>query len=151
MYLSHIMNEWKESDICQLLGISRSELKAFREEAQEGKHWRLKPGNGLKFMWPIMWNEEGVKFLKEKAGIVDSLVDELKDQVEQAKEVFGIVKLKFRNPNIILCTIQYDKVNKDVNVMVRDSKNFVVGMKVPLRSDGSRWVAKKHPRFGGKW
>lgn len=145
------MEEWKESDICQLLGLSRSELKEYREVADEGKHWRLKPGNGLKFMWPIMWNAEGIKFIKERAGIEDSLVEELKEQVSQAREIFGIVKMKFKNNHIILCTIQYDKVNKDVNVLVRDSKNFVVGMKVPLRSDGERYVAAKHPRFGGKW
>lgn len=145
------MEEWKESDICKLLGLSRSELKGYREKAVEGKHWRRKPGNGLQFMWPIMWNKDGVKFLKESAGIEDSLVAELKEQVEQAREIFGIVKMKFRNPKIILCTIEYDKVNKDVNVLVRDSRNFIVGMKVPLRSDGERWVAAKHPRFGGKW
>jgi hypothetical protein len=145
------MEEWKESDICRLLGLSRSELKGYREQAEEGKHWRRKPGNNLKFMWPIMWNAEGVKFIKVKAGIEDSLVEELKDQVSQAREIFGIVKMKFKNNHIILCTIKYDKVNKDVNVLVRDSKNFVVGMKVPLRSNGERYVAAKHPRFGGKW
>jgi hypothetical protein len=44
------------------------------------------------------------------------------------------------------------KVGKeDVKVLVKDNSKFVVGMKVPLRKDAGRWVAKRHPRFGGKW
>jgi hypothetical protein len=71
--------------------------------------------------------------------------------VEPPKQVEGIVKAKFANPRIIACDIVRDKGYERVNVLVKDSKNFMLGMTVPLRSDGGRWIAAKHPRFGGKW
>jgi hypothetical protein len=126
------MTEWKETEVCRILGLNRAELRALREQAAEGLHWRRMPRNGNKDMWPVMWTEAGIGFLKEKAKVEDEVVEELKGQEAKPSETYGIVKGK-------------------VNVLVRDSKNFVVGMKVPLRSDGQRWVAAKHPRFGGRW
>jgi hypothetical protein len=58
-----------------------------------------------------------------------------------------VVVSRVRNPRIIIC-----KVGKEeVKVMVKDNSKFVAGMTVPLRKDAGRWVAKRHPRFGGKW
>lgn len=145
------MTEWKETEVCRILGLNRVELRALRDQAAEGLHWRRMPRNGNPNMWPVMWTEAGIGFLKEKAKIEDEVVEELKGQEAKPSETYGIVKGKFRNPRIILCDLHSGKDVHPVNVLVRDSKNFVVGMKVPLRSDGQRWVAAKHPRFGGRW
>jgi hypothetical protein len=145
------MTEWKESDVCELLGLSRSEFKQFRLDATEGLHWRKKPGNGLSFMWPIMWNEEGIKFLKEKAGIVDEVLAELDDKKAKESSTYAVVIGRTKNPRMLLCSIHCGNDTKQEYVLCRDNANFVSGMKVPIRSDGKRWVAAKHPRFGGRW
>ena len=145
------MAEWKESDICKLLGLSRSEFKGFRLDAEEGKHWFKKPNNGLKFMWPIMWTEEGVKFLKEKAGITDEVVKELDDKKAKESSTYAVVIGRTKNPRMLLCSIHSGNDSKQEYILVRNNANFVAGMRVPIRSDGNRWVASKHPRFGGRW
>lgn len=73
------------------------------------------------------------------------------DEVEPPKQTEGIVKAKYANPRVIACDIIRDKGYERVNVLVKDSKNFVIGMVVPLRADGKMWIAAKHPRFGGRW
>ena len=135
----------------RLTGLNRNDLKGLRETALEGKHWLRKPRNGPKHLWPIFWTKEGIEFVRSKTGIEAEVVEELKEAVVEEKPKTGVVKGKFRNQRIILCEIEDGKSKKQVNVLVRDSKNFVVGMVVPLRSDGQRWVASKHPRFGGRW
>ena len=145
------MTEWKESEVCRILGLSRIELRAMREKALEGKHWRKMPRNGNPQMWPILWNEAGIEFLKGASDVEEALLEELKENKEETSGTYGVVKGKFKNPRIILCDLHSGKGVERVNVLVRDSANFVVGMKVPLRSDGQRWVASKHPRFGGRW
>ena len=135
----------------RLTGLNRNDLKGLRETALEGKHWLRKPRNGPKHLWPIFWTKEGIEFVRGKTGIEAEVVEELKEAVVEEKPKTGVVKGKFRNQRIILCEIEDGKSKKQVNVLVRDSKNFVNGMIVPLRSDGQRWVAAKHPRFGGRW
>lgn len=85
------------------------------------------------------------------AGVDNPELEKELAEVEPPKQVEGIVKAKFVNPRIIACDIVRDKGYERVNVLVKDSKNFVIGMVVPLRSDGARWIAAKHPRFGGRW
>lgn len=142
---------YKETEVIRLTGLNRNDLKGLRETALEGKHWLRKPRNGPKHLWPIFWTKEGIEFVRGKTGIEAEVVEELKEAVVEEKPKTGVVKGKFRNQRIILCEIEDGKSKKQVNVLVRDSKNFVVGMVVPLRSDGQRWVAAKHPRFGGRW
>lgn len=142
---------YKETEVIRLTGLNRNDLKVLRETALEGKHWLRKPRNGPKHLWPIFWTKEGIEFVRGKTGIEAEVVEELKEAVVEEKPKTGVVKGKFRNQRIILCEIEDGKSKKQVNVLVRDSKNFVVGMVVPLRSDGVRWVAAKHPRFGGRW
>jgi hypothetical protein len=142
---------YKETEVIRLTGLNRNDLKGLRETALEGKHWLRKPRNGPKHLWPIFWTKEGIEFVRSKTGIEAEVVEELKEAVVEEKPKTGVVKGKFRNQRIILCEIEDGKSKKQVNVLVRDSKNFVVGMVVPLRSDGQRWVASKHPRFGGRW
>lgn len=142
---------YKESEVIRLTGLNRADLKGLRETALEGKHWIRKPRNGPKHLWPIFWTKEGIELLKGKTGLEEAVVEELKEAKADTTPKTGVVKGKFRNSRIILCEIEEGKAKKQVNVLVRDSKNFVNGMVVPLRSDGTRWVAAKHPRFGGRW
>lgn len=142
---------YKESEVGRLTGLSRAEIKELRSGASEGKHWIRKPKNGPKVAWPYLWTKEGIEYIKGKAGLEEEVVQSLEEAKADTAPRTGVVKGKFRNTRIILCEIEEGKAKKQVNVLVRDSKNFVVGMVVPLRSDGQRWVAAKHPRFGGRW
>lgn len=140
----------KEGEVMRLTGLSKLEMKEWRGKLEEGKHWVRIPSNRPKKLWAVGWTEAGVAALGEGAGLGE-LKEDLERGLEKPKEIFGVVKGKFKNPRIILCEIEYDKVKVEANVLVRDSRNFVAGMRVPLRSDGGRWVAAKHPRFGGRW
>jgi hypothetical protein len=140
----------KEAEVMRLTGLSREEMKTWRGVLEEGKHWVRMPSNRLKKLWAIGWTGVGVEALSAKAGLSE-LKGDLEVGLEKPKEVVGVVKGKFTNKRIILCEIEYDKVKVEANVLVKDSTNFVKGMRVPLRSDGGRWVAAKHPRFGGRW
>lgn len=140
----------KEAEVIRLTGLSKEEMKSWREILEEGKCWVRIPSNRPKKLWAIGWTELGVEALSKGANLGE-LQGDLDRSLEKPKEVFGIVKGKFRNNRIILCDVEYDKVKVEANVLVKDSRNFVVGMRVPLRSDGGRWVAAKHPRFGGRW
>lgn len=140
----------KEAEVMRLTGLSKLEMKEWRGKLEEGKHWVRIPSNRPKKLWAVGWTEAGVAALGEGAGLGE-LKEDLERGLEKPKEIFGVVKGKFKNPRIILCEIEYDKVKVEANVLVRDSRNFVAGMRVPLRSDGGRWVAAKHPRFGGRW
>lgn len=140
----------KEGEVMRLTGLSKPEMMEWRGKLEEGKHWVRIPSNRPKKLWAIGWTEAGVAALGEGAGLGE-LKEDLERGLEKPKEIFGVVKGKFKNPRIILCEIEYDKVKVEANVLVRDSRNFVAGMRVPLRSDGGRWVAAKHPRFGGRW
>lgn len=144
-------NEWKESEICIKTGLSRAEVRNARKEALEGRHWIKKPNNKIAKLWPIYWTQDGLYFLQQKFNLTEEDTQEIIVSQQEEKEIIGIVVRKFRNPRVIECDIMRDKGYDRHNVLVRDSRNFVVGMKVPLRSDGVRWVVKKHPRFGGKW
>ena len=146
-------NEYKESDLARALGISREVLKKLRDggEVLMGRDWaRLADGRPEK-MWPVVWTAEGVRGLKARLGFEDG---DIKDVVEMAKEVVrerdGVVVAKFKNPRIIRCVMEMGHKKEEVNVLVRDSGKFLVGMVVPLRRDGARWVAARHPRFPGK-
>lgn len=138
------------TEVMRLTGLSRPEMMEWRGRLEEGKHWVRIPSNKPQKLWAIGWTEAGVAALGAGAGL-EGLRDDLEKGLEKPKEVIGVVRGKFRNKRIILCEIEQGKGKVEANVLVRDSANFVVGMRVPLRSDGGRWVAAKHPRFGGRW
>lgn len=143
--------DYSEGDLIRVTGISKQQMRGIRKELSEGAHWYRKPSKGPNNLWPIYWTRIGVDNLCLKAGVDNPELEQELAAVEPPKQVEGIVKGKFINTRIIACDIIRDKGYERVNVLVKDSKNFVIGMVVPLRADGARWVAAKHPRFGGHW
>ena len=143
--------EFTEGDLIRVTGISKQQMRGIRKQLSEGAHWYRKPSKGPKTLWPVYWTRIGIDNLCLLAGVDNPELEQELAAVEPPKQVEGIVKAKFANPRIIACDIVRDKGYERVNVLVKDSKNFVIGMTVPLRSDGGRWIAAKHPRFGGKW
>lgn len=143
--------EFTEGDLIRVTGISKQQMREIRKGLSEGDNWFRKPSKGPKNLWPIYWTRIGIDKLCLLAGVDNPELEQELAAVEPPKQVEGIVKAKFANPRIIACDIVRDKGYERVNVLVKDSKNFVIGMTVPLRSDGGRWIAAKHPRFGGKW
>lgn len=143
--------EYSEGDLIRVTGLNKAEMRSWRKKMSEGAHWYRKPSKGPKNLWPIYWTKAGADCLAREAGVVYEELEKELAEVEPPRQVEGIVKAKFVNPRIIACDIVRDKGYERVNVLVKDSKNFVIGMLVPLRADGKMWVAAKHPRFGGRW
>lgn len=143
--------DYPEGDLIRVTGIGKTEMRLLRKKLEEGAHWYRKPSKGPKNLWPIYWTRVGVDSLCLMAGVTNPDLESELAEVEPPKQTEGIVRGKFVNNRIIACDIVRDKGYERVNVLVRDSRNFVVGMVVPLRSDGGRWIAAKHPRFGGRW
>jgi hypothetical protein len=143
--------DYPEGDLIRVTGIGKTEMRLLRKKLEEGAHWYRKPSKGPKNLWPIYWTRIGVDNLCLMAGVTNPDLESELAEVEPPKQTEGIVRGKFVNNRIIACDIVRDKGYERVNVLVRDSRNFVIGMVVPLRSDGGRWIAAKHPRFGGRW
>jgi hypothetical protein len=143
--------DYSEGDLIRVTGISKQQMREIRKKLEEGAHWFRKPSKGPKTLWPVFWTRIGVDNLCLIAGVDNPELEQELAAVEPPKQVEGIVKAKFANPRIIACDIVRDKGYERVNVLVKDSRNFVLGMVVPLRSDGKMWIAAKHPRFGGRW
>lgn len=143
--------DYPEGDLIRVTGIGKTEMRLLRKKLEEGAHWYRKPSKGPKNLWPVYWTRIGVDNLCLMAGVTNPDLESELAEVEPPKQTEGIVRGKFVNNRIIACDIVRDKGYERVNVLVRDSRNFVIGMVVPLRSDGGRWIAAKHPRFGGRW
>jgi len=143
--------DYSEGDLIRVTGISKQQMREIRKKLEEGAHWFRKPSKGPKTLWPVFWTRIGIDNLCLMAGVDNPELEQELDAIEPPKQVEGIVKAKFANPRIIACDIVRDKGYERVNVLVKDSRNFVLGMVVPLRSDGKMWIAAKHPRFGGRW
>lgn len=143
--------DYSEGDLIRVTGIMKQQMRDIRKKLQEGAHWFRKPSKGPKNLWPVYWTQVGVDNLCLIAGVDNPDLEKELAEVEPPKQVEGIVRAKFANPRIIACDIVRDKGYERVNVLVKDSRNFVLGMVVPLRSDGKMWIAAKHPRFGGRW
>jgi hypothetical protein len=126
-------------------------MREIRKKLEEWAHWFRKHIKGPKTLRPVFWTRIGVDNLCLMAGVDNPELEQELAAVEPPKQVEGIVKAKFANPRIIACDIVRDKGYERVNVLVKDSRNFVLGLVVPLRSDGKMWIAAKHPRFGGRW
>lgn len=145
----------KEGDLCRLLGLHRNELLTMRKDgkAMEGRHWGRIPSKRPESTWAIKWTDEGLRLLQGEMKIEDDVVAFAAEAAVEVVAKEAEVVRKYRNPRILGCDIIDPRNGRrtPVNVLVRDSKNFVAGMMVPLRWDINRWVAAKHPRFGGRW
>jgi hypothetical protein len=137
-----------EKKLPDVLGVRRDEIMKVRRELDEGVHWvREKNGRAPK-LWKVQWTEVGMVELRKRFGMEEEVAKEIEEKVKEVKAGGGgVVKAKYRNPRLIGVEVG----GKVESVLVRDSRNFVLGMEVPLRRDAGRWVAAKHPRFGGKW
>lgn len=137
-----------EKRLPDVLGVHRDEIKKVRKELTEGVHWVREKNGRAKHLWKVQWTEAGMSELRVRLGMEPEVAAEIAEKVSEVKkEWVGVMKAKYKNPRLIGCEVQ----GAIVPVLVRDSRNFVVGMQVPLRKDGQRWAAAKHPRFGGRW
>lgn len=138
-----------ESSLPDVIGVSRPEIVAFRKGCSEGVDWVYLPSRRMKSLWKVLWTPEGMKKLKARFDLQDEELKEVEEKIVfKEKEFEGVVTQKVRNPRLLLCRVDGED---GVKVLVKDNRNFVVGMKVPLRKDAGRYVAKRHPRMGGKW
>jgi len=148
--------EMKEVDLAKALGVGRDVLKGYRDrgEVEEGRDWRRAENSRPRKLWPVVWTPYGIGVLRGKLGFGDEYVEEVVRVAQEEKvEKDGRVVAVFRNPRLVACDIPVSsdgKKKERVNVLVRDNSKFLVGMVVPLRRDGVRWVASRHPRFPGK-
>lgn len=134
-----------EKEICEKLGLSREQLLETRRMFTEHVHWSKVPSKRQQKFWDVAWTEEGIAKLMAQFGFDQKEVEVIKEEPTFKAE--GKVVGKYGNKRLIMC----DVGGKNVPVLVRDSDYFRVGMEVPLRRDGDRLVASRHPRFPGRW
>lgn len=135
----------KEKELSEKLGFSREALKNMRADYQEGVHFRRIPSKRPERMWEVDWTDEGYSALMKKTGFKEEEAQKVKE--EPIFSATGKVIGKFNNRRLIQCDVD----GKPQMVLVRDSDFFIVGMEVPLRRDGERLVAARHPRKPGRW
>lgn len=134
-----------ERELSEKLGLSREALKTIRAKYQEGVHFERIPSKRPKQMWEVRWSENGYETLMKDMGF--KAEEAVKVKEEPVFSGMGKVTGKFNNRRLIQCDVD----GKPQMVLVRDSDFFIVGMEVPLRRDGERLVAARHPRKPGRW
>lgn len=134
-----------EKELSEKLGLSREALKTMRKKYQEGVDFTRIESKRPQKMWEVRWTEIGYEKLMAEMGFKQEETKVVKEQ--PIFSATGKVIGKYHNPRIIQCEVN----GKPEMVLVRDSDFFVVGMEVPLRRDGDRLVAARHPRKPGRW
>lgn len=134
-----------EKEICEKLGLSREQLLEVRRMFTEHEHWSKVPSKRQQKYWDVVWTEDGLAKLMAQFGFKDEEVKVIKE--EPVFKAEGKVVGKYGNKRLIMVEV----AGKNQPVLVRDSDFFRVGMDVPLRRDGDRLVAARHPRFPGRW
>jgi hypothetical protein len=134
-----------EREICEKLGLSREQLLEVRRMFTENEHWSKIPSKRQQKYWDVVWTEEGLAKLMAQFGFNETETVVIKNEPLFKSE--GKVVGKYGNKRLIMV----DVGGKNQPVLVRDSDYFAVGMTVPLRRDGERLVAARHPRFPGRW
>jgi hypothetical protein len=141
---------YSEKELCFRLGFSRKEMKAIRNEMQEGVHYARIKSNRPEHLWEVSWTEQGVTALTDRLSAKHATPEAPAEPVKIAEapsNAEGTVAAKFKNPRIISVLID----GKTHNVLCRDSAKFGIGMPVSVKWDGAKWVVAKHPRFVGKY
>lgn len=135
----------KESQIIEITGLTKDILREFRESGtyKEGEDWVKIPSKRPEKFWVIDWTEQGFKTLKANINFTPVMTKE--EILKNTKR--GKVLAKFKNPRVIRVDIE----GKEVNVLVSSSEKFKVGMPVDCAWDGARYVARRTPRFFGKY
>jgi hypothetical protein len=134
-----------EKELCEKLGFSREALKKIRDKFSEGVHYERIPSKRPKQMWEVQWTHEGYHALMKDIGFQVEEAERVKE--EPVFSATGKVIGKFNNKRLIQCEVD----GKPQMVLVRDSDFFILNMEVPLRRDGDRLVAARHPRKPGRW
>lgn len=134
-----------EKEICEKLGISREQLLDVRRMFTEHEHWSKIPSKRQKKFWDVEWTEAGLAKLMAQFGFDQKEAEAIKE--EPLFKAEGKVVGKYGNKRLIMCEVG----GRNQPVLVRDSDYFRVGMEVPLRRDGDKLVAARHPRFPGRW
>jgi len=134
-----------EREICEKLGLSREQLLEVRRMFTENEHWSKVPSKRQQKYWDVVWTEEGLAKLMAQFGFDEKEAEVIKE--EPLFKAEGKVVGKYGNKRLIMVEVG----GKNQPVLVRDSDYFVIGMTLPLRRDGERLVAARHPRFPGRW
>lgn len=126
-----------------MLGLTKEIIREFRESGSyiEGVDWNKVPSKRPQKLWAVEWTEAGVQSLKANIGYKPVDVE----NVQPNKR--GTVVAKFRNPKIV----RVDFGGEVAHVLVSSSEKFKIGMHIDCRWDGHRYVARRTPRFFGKY
>jgi hypothetical protein len=144
-----------EAELAAITGMHPKQFQKARiKHLAQGTHWDL---NAMR----VAYCEAGVSAVLEKicgrpgpfsAELLDRsrLADPAAEKKEPAALIGKVTKL-FPNPRLM--QVQLDADESLVNVSVKETKNFRRGMVVPVRLDANgRYVlARRLPRFAGRW
>lgn len=138
-----------ETEIAAATGIALKLLaKTRRQKLRQGEDWDL---NGLR----VAYSKTGLAAVLEKitgrveaTEALETLTRIDHGTAPAAPGVLGTVKKFYLNPRLLGVQVN----GTLVNVRVKETKNFQMGMDVPLRRiDGRYELGRRCPRFPGRW
>jgi len=146
------MNEdwWQpEAELAADLGVTRSTLRAMRSSMEAGTDYAA---------GPMRFSKSGVKKVCAALGIEPFPDLERKEPEAKKPAVIELMARRFpMNTQIVLCDPECEvgpgQDKRLVRVKVRDSKNFLPGMRLPCRhlQDDLYELARACPRWRGVW
>lgn len=139
-----------EADAATRLGLARDVMREFREGMAEGTDWR-KNGRGIEI------SQEAFLAIREKLGAV--LADDGAEGAQRAAdEPDGLVELEVHHVpkmNVHLLVAKKKGQALLVRVRVRNNVNFLPGMKIKARPEGTYEdvfiLEGRCPRYRGRW
>lgn len=144
-----------EGELAVATGIAQKMLARARRQLRQGLDWDLRAGL-------VAYSARGLVAVLEKVtgkpavdGVIAGVrIAELEKRVgtlgfQEDKPINGMVTRLYPNRHLLQVHLQDGTT---VNVRVKDSKNFRRGMVLPLaRSGGAYELARRLPRFPGRW
>lgn len=151
--MSAVPFEYGEAELAQALGVATKHFQRQRvKNLRQGVEWELvnlrvayaKNGAAriLELVAPTAITAPELALLLEKS--------RLKSGEKNGGEIEAVVCRFYLNPRLMQVTLPNAA---KVNVRVKETKNFRVGMEVPVRplDNGGYELARKLPRFAGRW
>lgn len=135
----------KENQLIKTYGLSKDIMREFRDSCSyvEGVDWERIPSKRPQKIWEIQWTDAGILNLKATLGLRDP------EPVKERQMLRGKVKSKYQN-NARLLKVELPD-GRFVNVLVKSTEKFAIGMAIDCLQDKERWVARRMPRFYGKY
>lgn len=142
---------YEEREIAAALGLSRKRVKEARAEGlRSPADWVLKGARvqytrrGVRRSLAVI----GLRGVVSPAEVIREIVRRRKERAEAPIVMARVTKLYPEEYPAVCAVIGGQRVD----VAVRDSRKFVLGMTIPMKRVGGRYIlARRCPRWQGRW